>query len=259
MQLKFAVASALAAGLAAFYELAQSWGYLLALSTDLLFVLVSGACSLFALLVVRKWRAGGQLGLVRVGLFLAVFLWFWGELAWAIYEIVFQVLIPYPSLADLFYLGGYAPAALGMLLFLRVFRQIFTGLKALIAALSGLLIVGSTYVFLLNPLIAASTDVLAKVFDVAYPSLDAFLLILAIAMLIVFEGGVMAKSWLWISFALLLTAMADIAFSFGTLTEWYYSGHPVELLWLWGYIRLALGFEGQIRELPTSSRGQVLS
>jgi hypothetical protein len=34
-------------------------------------------------------------------------------------------------------------------------------------------------------------------------------------------------------------------FSLGTLQGWYYSGHPIELIQLWGYIALGLGFDEQ--------------
>ena len=55
----------------------------------------------------------------------------------------------------------------------------------------------------------------------------------------------MARPWMWISIGLLLNAFADMLFSLGTLQGWYYSGHPVELVQLYGYIALGLGFYEQ--------------
>jgi len=55
----------------------------------------------------------------------------------------------------------------------------------------------------------------------------------------------MAGAWVWISIGLLLSALADIMFSLGTLQGWYYSGHPIELIDLWGSIALGLGFDEQ--------------
>jgi len=248
MQLKFPVVLAVAIGLAALYTLIQKMGSLIVELSDIIFVLVSGACSLFAYLVVRRWGIRGKLGLVRTGFFLAVLLWFLGEAVWTIYEVFFQIPIPYPSLADLFYLAGYFPATLGILMFLSVFGKELKGLKIVFPALLGMLIIGLTYVLLLNPLMKTNTDALTQVFDVAYPSLDAILLTLALLMFLVFEGSIMSSAWLWISLGLLLTTLADIAFSLGTLQGWYYSGHPIELMYLWGYLSLAVGFDGQRKE-----------
>jgi hypothetical protein len=94
-------------------------------------------------------------------------------------------------------------------------------------------------------LVLSTEDLLTKSYDVAYPVLDSMLVVLAVFMFFVFRGGKMAGAWVWISLGLLLTALADIAFSLGTLQGWYYSGHPIELIQFWGYIGLALGFDEQ--------------
>jgi hypothetical protein len=75
--------------------------------------------------------------------------------------------------------------------------------------------------------------------------LDSIIVVLATFMFFVLRGGTMARAWVWISLGPLLTALADIAFSLGTLQGWYYSGHPSELIYLGGYISLALGFDEQ--------------
>lgn len=109
----------------------------------------------------------------------------------------------------------------------------------------GLVIVGSTFVFLLNTLITEQADIYTKAFDVAYPGLDAILLSLVVAVFLTLKGGKLASSWLWIGLGVLLTAIVDIIFSLGTLQGWYYSGHPIELFWVWGYVSMALGFYDQ--------------
>lgn len=66
-------------------------------------------------------------------------------------------------------------------------------------------------------------------------------------MFLTLQGGRIATPWRWIALGLLLTAMADLAFSLGTLQGWYYSGHPIELIYLWGYVAVGLGFDDQRR------------
>lgn len=235
------------------YWVAQTWGSELVVSTDVLFIIVSGVCAFVAYLPARKWKEQGGLGVVHLGLFLAVLLWFLGESVWGIYEVLLAVEVPYPSVADIFYLAGYIPALLGITFFLVRVKAAIKGIAFQAAILSGLVIIGSSIVFLINPIIASSSSILAKIFDVGYPSLDTVLLTLAVTMLIAFAGGNIGQSWFWISFGMILTTMADLAFSFGTLSGWYYSGHPIELLWLWGYIGLALGFNAQRKQLNSFS------
>ena len=248
MKLNLKVALAGSIGVAVLYTLMQSWGFDRIAISDVLFVLVSVVCTFFALRVVLKFGGRGKFGSVHLGLFLAVFLWCLGEAAWGFYEVGRHVPVPYPSLADIFYLAGYFPAIISIVLALRFLSGGFSEIKVLVSSLLGLMIIGLVFSFLLNPLLSNSTGVLAKVLDLAYPSLDSVLLILAIMMFLIFEGAPPSTPWLWISVGIILTTIADISFSVGTLEGWYYSGHPVELLWVWGYIALALGFDYQRKQ-----------
>ena len=244
------LAGVLAVAFAVFYLLAQSWTQeLLVESTDMLFIAVSGVCCLLGLLVVRKWGFRGKFGVVHLGLFLYAFLWFAADIVWGIYEVFLHVDLPYPSVADLFYLAAYLPAFLGMGQFLWFFRKGFTPRKLAAAALSGLLIACSSSAVLLYPLIFESADILTKLFDIGYPLLDTLLIVFGVMMAIAFGRGRFANDWLWITLALILQGAADIAFSYGTLMGWYYSGHPIELLYLYGYLALGLGFAHQTRSL----------
>jgi hypothetical protein len=220
--------------------------------TDYISVLASGICSILAFLVIRHWGYRGKVGLVHLGLFLGVFLWFLGDTAWTIYETVLQVEIPYPSFADVLYLAGYIPIALGIVQFLWTFRAGLKRQRAFVALGVGLLFLGLTYAFLIGPLAVSTENFLTKSYDVAYPVLDSMLVVLAIFMFFVFRGGKMAGAWVWVSLGLLLNALADIAFSLGSLQGWYYSGHPIELIQFWGYIGLALGLDEQ-RNAPIVS------
>ena len=238
---------------AVFYAVAQSWGWWLGASTDVLFVLVSGMTAAFGLLVVREDRKGVQslthlrlrLRRVHFGFFLVILLWFLGECTWTVYAVILGVQVPYPSIADVFYLAGYIPAFLSILGFMRIFQRLVTPLKKIVSALVGLLILGVTAVFLLTPLSVSSSPVFVKAFDLAYPVMDAVLMALVTTRLIAFIGTSLGRPWTWIFCGLLLYSFADIMFSWGTLAGWYYSGHPIELLWLYGYLAFALGFNRQ--------------
>ena len=242
MRTSYLVGIVAAASVTVVYFLLQS-SELLAPVTDYITVLASGICSILAFLAIRHWGVRGKFGLVYLGIFLGVFLWFLGDTAWTIYETVLQIEIPYPSFADVLYLAGYIPIAIGVVQFLWTFRAGLKRQKTFVALGVGLLFLGLTYAFLIGPLVVSAEDFLTKSYDVAYPVLDSMLVVLAIFMFFLFRGGKMAGAWVWISLGLLLTALADIAFSLGSLQGWYYSGHPIELIQLWGYIALALGLD----------------
>ena len=231
------------------YALLQPAPELLVVGTDSLFVLVPGVCSFLGFLVVKRWGFRGKFGFVHLGLFLAVFIWFVGETVWAVCEVFLNVAIPYPSIADVFYVAGYVPVLAGMLQFIRAFGGQLSRRASYLAVASCFAIIILTGAFLTYPLIIESADVTTKIFDVAYPALDSIILGLAVLMFFIFRGGYLAKSWAWIFLGLFLTSLGDIAFSLGTLQGWYYSGHPVELVYLWGYISIALGFDIQREEL----------
>ena len=111
------MAGVLAAAFTLFYFAAQSWGRgPVLVSTDVLFMVVSGSCALLGLLAVREFGVQGKVWGCSARSFSGqVFLWFLGETGWGIYEIFLHVEVPYPSLADVFYLAGYLPAAVGMM------------------------------------------------------------------------------------------------------------------------------------------------
>jgi hypothetical protein len=251
MQTRYLVGIVVAALVTVAYFLLQS-SKLLVPVTDYVFVLASGICSILAFLATRRWGIRGKFGLVHLGLFLGIFLWFLGDTTWAIYETVLQIEIPYPSFADVFYLAGYIPLAIGAVQFLWTFRGGLKRQASFVALGVGLLFLGLTYTFLIGPIAVSTKDFLTKGFGVAYPVLDSMLVVLAIFMFFLFRGGKMAGAWVWISLGLLLNALADITFSLGTLQGWYYSGHPIELIQFWGYICLALGLDEQRIASPVS-------
>ena len=251
MQTRYLVAIAVELLVAIAYFVLQS-SALLAPVTDVIFSLASGSLAILAFLATRHWGFRGKFGLVHAGLFVGFFLWFLGDATWTIYETVLQVSIPYPSIADVFYLAAYIPIAIGIIQFLWTFRTALNRQTAFIALGIGVLFLGLTSVFLIGPLLMSAEGFLSKSFDVAYPVLDSTLVVLAVFMFFVFRGGKMANAWVWISVGLLLSALADISFSLGTLRGWYYSGNPMELIQFSGYICFAIGLDEQRRAITLS-------
>lgn len=246
-------AAVIAVALTVFYVFVQQLPSIIVESTDILFVVISGGVSLYAFLVVAEMgrratsipHLEARLRSAYYGVFLTIVLWFLGETTWGIYEVVLGVSIPYPSIADIFYLAGYLPVLASTVTFMWIFRRNVTQARKVVTSLVGLAIIGLVFVFVLSPLSTSSSGTVTKAFDLAYPFLDAVLLVLVTLILGGMAGSTLAKPWAWIFAGLLSYSFADIMFSWGTLAGWYYSGHPIELLWLYGYLGLAIGFSEQ--------------
>jgi hypothetical protein len=84
--------------------------------------------------------------------------------------------------------------------------------------------------------------------DFAYPVFDAVLLYLATLGFAIFFKGRIGRSWLFLTAGLISITLADILFSYTTANEIYYCGHPLELLYHFGYMLLFLAFYTHIKE-----------
>jgi hypothetical protein len=61
--------------------------------------------------------------------------------------------------------------------------------------------------------------------------------------------GRIAFAWALISSAIFMFALADMLFTYTTLQDTYFNGHPLELAFHFGYILIALAFYTHTKEL----------
>jgi len=209
-------------------------------------MIVSG----FAL--VKYWgNLGDKFSQIWVGFHLGMVFWFLGEVGWAVYTLLLNVEIPYPSIADVAWLIGYVPLLAALFLYLRTFE--FAISKSMLAVTAVAVFIESfiLFTFLVSPVLAttAEEEITTLVVDIAYPALDLALFSLSTLGLLIFAKGKIAPAWLLINSAILTTAVADVLFSYTTLQETYYNGHILELFFHWGYILFALAFYTHRKEL----------
>jgi len=192
---------------------------------------------------------------IWLGFALGMLLWFLGELGWAVYTMVLNVEIPYPSIADVFWLLGYVPLFIALLLYIQIIQPAISLRLFSIAAI--IVIAGAVSVFmsLMIPVLATSSeqDFVTLSISLAYPALDLMLFLEAILGLLVFTftplKGRIGAAWFIMNAAILATAIADLAFSYTNLDGTYYNGHPLELLYHVSYLLFALAFFVHSREL----------
>ena len=170
-----------------------------------------------------------------------ILLWAIGETIWCFCELVLDMELPYPSVADAAYLAAYPLAFAGLFLFPRApavgLRRLRLSLDTLIAMV--VLTTFSCY-FVIGELIGSSGEsLLGDAVNVTYPIADLGL-IFAVLVLI----GQPGPRHLNLPLALLAagfatTAVADSLFIYAVDVSSYATGDFLELGWVMGYNLIA--------------------
>jgi hypothetical protein len=215
----------------------------IAFSSNILFPVYALISAIFGFDVARRYGLRSLLGAVFFFLALGLFIWCIGEIVWAIYVLAFSIEVPFPSLADVFYITGYGSFFIGFFIFMKVFRYVFSERAIIVPSIvSGLLILAITSFTVVPEAFAQSSNIVEAVLAVAYPMHDAALIALAVIALMVFWGGKLAKGWLYLLTGFMLTGLVDIFYYYYDLLGLIWEGHPLELLWLFSYLAMAKGF-----------------
>jgi len=207
--------------------------------TDVLSVMMGIFVVLSALLTFKLFAFSSKEGKVWL-LFAAGFLiWVIGEGVWLYSTLVLQVK---PALAaNTIFLIGYIPIIAGFWIELNIVVTTLK-IKEVIKSLMIAAVIASisTYVIILPVITSINHHLLTKLLYVFFSIADIVIIFLTLLFFFVFHGAKAAKSWLFITAAMLLGAVASIAF---TYLNWngLYAGAALmitELLWDGMYILL---------------------
>lgn len=219
-------------------------------------IFVSGLAVLSSFLALRKYwdTIKSRLSRIWLGFTLGMLFWFLGELGWFVYTMILNVEIPYPSLADIFWLAGYVPLFLALLFYVQLFQPVISRRLFLISGFIVACVSILTFPLLIMPVLAEAPSDFAILFiDLAYPSLDLMLFLESVLGLSVFTiakvKSRVGTAWHIINAAILVNVLGDMTFSYTTLNGTYYNGHLQELLFLSGYLLFALAFYVHSKEL----------
>jgi diguanylate cyclase (GGDEF)-like protein/PAS domain S-box-containing protein len=174
-----------------------------------------------------------------------------GDTTWAIYENVWGIEAPFPSLADAFYLTSYPVITLAVLLLTRL-RTRSSDLSGLIdAAIVSVGLGVLSWVFVMTPLITdPSLTLLERVISIAYPLMDVLLLTMT-ARLSLAPGP---RSW---SIGLLLIGivcwfLGDTFYAVYILNGMYQTGVAIDAFWLVGFTAVGMSaLHPSMRDLTT--------
>lgn len=171
------------------------------------------------------------------GLGLAV--WTAGDVYWT-EALQRRAQIPYPSLADVGYLGAYPFMYAGLFLLLRSrFRR--AGRSVWLDGAIGTLAVTALGTSLLGPVLENVGDVSisATATNLAYPVADVLLVALLAGGAI--AGGVRGSTWLWVGAGLLCWSVADGIYLYMETVSSYPANTFLDTLWLLAPIGIACG------------------
>ena len=199
--------------------------------------LLSGIYGLF---LAQRW--GGMksaVGKAMSFLSLGLITWGVGMAVWLYYNIILNVEVPYPSLADAAFIISWPLWGIG-----AAFLSIATGAKfgaqgkgRIILFAIPLTIIASSYYFLVTiarqGVVSTYEDGLKTFFDLAYPIGD--VVILSVALLIIglsykYFGGIYKIAIYLILSAFVVNYFADFTFSYTTSLGTYYNGSLADIL-----------------------------
>jgi hypothetical protein len=214
---------------------------------------IAGVAVVSAGLALKKYwgKPKDKFSRIWLAFTLGMIFWFLGELGWAIYTLVLNVEIPYPSIADAAWLVGYIPLFVAFHGYVRNFQFTISRKFFTIGALVIGLVCFGHFAYFVAPVFAdmAGKEALTIAGDIAYPALDLCLLGYSLLALLIFMRGRIAFAWALISSATFMFVLADMLFTYATLQGTYFTGHPLELPFHFGYILYALAFYTHTKEL----------
>lgn len=212
--------------------------------TDIVYIPVTAAqVALSAVLCLRFRHAGnhGKAWLFFLGFSIS---WFIAETIWSTYELVFKI-SPFPSLADVFFISGYPLLFCFLIYYLRPVTRAISRRMIISAILISVVIsIPSVYMaYDFDPKVSMLENTLAT----SYPIADAILLVPALIGVALFFRGEVNFTWSLICLAIILQTIADSGFQFTTFTNTYYTGHTVDIVFLWSYLLFSFGVYDHIK------------
>ena len=206
--------------------------------TNWIFVPIPGAMLVLAIISAKKHGSTGDHGKAWIAFAIFAAFWFIAEQAWLVEELFYHQK-PFPSGADFFYITGYPAYFIFAMLYLKPFKSLITKKMILFASLVGVaVLIPSTYWTLEDN---SDEGQFSIIMGAVYPICDSIVLIPAIIGMRLFFGGQVNFLWSLMLVGIIVEVIADTGLQYFSLDYSIYTGHPVDILFLWSYILFAFG------------------
>lgn len=205
---------------------------------------------LFTLIVfLIRDRGHGDLGKAWMCFTVVVILWFVAERIWMVYDLT-DGGDPWPSEADYFWLAGYPVYFVFTFFYLKPFRRSISKTLMFSASTVTVLVAG----FLASSIFEENSFSFEAVLGIAYPVLDTVSIAPIIIGLVLFFRGQVSFLWSCLFIGMICFVIADYGFLFLSLDEEYYSGHVIDILYLWAYLFFLFGTNNYARMFKIRSK-----
>lgn len=171
-----------------------------------------------------------------------------GQTCFVVYQFVLGVEVPFPSLADVFFIVAYPLLVAALVMFLRAYSAsgfpIGPASERLWLALGVALFCVAVGYPILEPLVTRPGEPLETLLNVLYPVLDFLLLIPTVLLIRVglrFRGGAVWKVWVRLLGGFLFLCAADALFAYYSQFDWVELEDLVDATYLLAYGFLCLG------------------
>ena len=188
-----------------------------------------------------------------LGYTIGVLLRFLSEVSWALNPLLLG--FPrHPSIADAFWFASFLPFLAALLLQAWPFREAFSGRDLRIS----LAITTLTMVTILTIAFTVAKEFLTLDFTsqlvaLAYLMLDLLLLFVAVPIVLFFRNGTYWRPFMFIMLGIILNVAGDVFYAMAYLMGTYYEAHPLNLLYVWSYLAVMLGFYERFRQFKSSA------
>ena len=196
--------------------------------SDMAAIATASTALAFSLVVVSRQKLDGLHGKTYAALTVGLAFWIAAEVIWGYYEIALGMDTPFPSVADVFWLAGYVPFAYHLFRTYRFFGKAINPYTTAIVAAGAAVFLGYTIALIYSSMEEPLSDIASFSLGIAYPVLDAVLVVPAIAILLFMRKGELTSvPWMLLSSAMIMYAVGDSGFAYDALLS------LTEEIWVW--------------------------
>jgi hypothetical protein len=205
-------------------------------------VSITGTLVFFSTVQVFRNKYSTQMGKAWIYFSTFVTLWFVAEVIWFIDEIVYHTK-PWPSEADYFWLAGYPVYFMFSAYYLSPFKTLISKKIIFVASVTVIAALAISIELSVQNIDFSKPE---AIIGLAYPVADAILLFPIIISLSLFFRGQVNFLWLMLMIGMLCFIISDLGFLIFTLDDSYYTGHPIDTIYLWAYTFFLFGSYSQL-------------
>jgi hypothetical protein len=187
--------------------------------------------SILAIFLCFSLKARGKNLLLWLGLAAGWLLATIAEFWWAIAAMM-EKGTPYPSWADLFWVASYIPMLVALILRSGSLPHRHSRTQPIAFIVATSISLGCTFVFVLLPILreARPDAFIENTLDLLYPILDLCILLVVLRLLFSYRQGVYGRAWAWLSAGFIIQSIANLLFSYASISGRYYPNDRINLL-----------------------------